>query len=201
MASPAWNPEERRIIARLEDRLSERKLQHALSVTRHLVDFGTDLGLPEESLKRAGLLHDLCRAMNDDQLIATAQEYGVLIDSFSGKRPILLHGPLAAEEGRREFGIDDPEVYEAVWWHTTGTPRLGLLGRALMVADFSEPYRKYAEAGETRELLGTQGFEAALRHTAQSKLRFAERKREPHPHTKRFHDWVMAGCPEDARTA
>jgi len=199
MASLAWSPDQQRIIDLLEERLSPKKLQHALSVTGYLVSFGAGLGLPEEALKNAGLLHDLCRAMNSDELLAKAEAYGVMVDTFSAKRPILLHGPLAAEEGRRELGIDDPAVYEAVWWHTTGTPRLGLLGRALMVADFSEPFRKYAEAAETREILASEGFDAALRHMAQSKLRFAERKREPHPHAKRFHDWVMEGCPENAR--
>ena len=39
--------------------------------------------------------------------------------------PVLLHGQVGSEILRRECGIDDPEVLEAVWWHTTFNRGLG----------------------------------------------------------------------------
>ncbi|MBI1320903.1 MAG: HD domain-containing protein [Candidatus Hydrogenedens sp.] len=195
MAPLALNPSQERIAALLRVRLKEKRLAHALSVTEHLADFGPELGLERDRLITAALLHDLCRNFEDDIMLARAAEYGLPIEPIHEARPILLHGPVAAEEARRYLGLTDEDVYEAVYWHTTGTPGLGLLGRALMVADFSEPLRKYPEAAETRAVLAREGFGAALRYMAQAKQGFAEKKTQFHPETRAFCDWVMRGCP------
>ena len=38
-------------------------------------------------------------------------------------------------------GVEDPELLDAVRYHTLGHPRLGAAGRALYAADFLEPGR------------------------------------------------------------
>lgn len=179
----------------LRGRLSEKRLLHSISVAEHLLSFGRALGLEAEAMETAGLLHDCCRALDDEAMLETAVRYGIPISDICRERPILLHGPIGAEFIRHEFGIRDEALLEAVRWHTTGHPGIGLLARALFVADFSEPLRKYPEAGETREVLQGSGFDAALRYVAQTKLAFARKKERFHPETEAFCAWVEAGCP------
>ena len=53
------------------------------------------------------------------------------------------HGPAAAER-LEAAGVEDGPLLTAVRWHTTGHPDFDRLGRALYVADFTEPGRGHA---------------------------------------------------------
>lgn len=55
----------------------------------------------------------------------------------------LEHGPLAAEKLREEFGITDPEILEAIAYHTTGKPGMCELTKVMKLADMTEPTRDY----------------------------------------------------------
>jgi len=200
MALRDLSPEHERIVSLLRVRLKDKRLAHALSVAEHLDTFGPALGIDRSRLMTAALLHDLCRNFDDETMLERAKEYGIRPDAIQLARPILLHGPVAAEEARRALKLDDDEIYEAVYWHTTGRPGLGLLGRALMVADFSEPLRSYPEAAETRDALACGGFDAALRHMAEAKQGFSKKKAQPHPQGAAFCRWVAEGCPAVAET-
>ncbi len=57
----------------------------------------------------------------------------------------VLHGPAAATLLARE-GEDRAEVLAAVRWHTLGSADWGRVGRALYMADFLDPGRRFAPA-------------------------------------------------------
>ncbi len=174
----------------IRERLSEKRVQHSLSVAAHLCSYGASLGLDPVVMETAGILHDCCRALSDAEMLAQAARYGIEVTYPCDERPLLLHGPVGAEYVRRELGIDDADIQEAIRWHTTGHPGIGLLAQALFVADFSEPLRKYPEAGIARDILQSQGFPEALRYVARTKLEFAQKKEAFHPETAAFCTWV-----------
>ena len=84
-------------------------------------------------------------------LLEAAESYGIAIDDLRRERPILLHGPVAAEESRRELGLGDDEVYDAIYWHTTGRAEWNPVGLALYFADFSEALRLRPEAAAAQD--------------------------------------------------
>lgn len=118
----------------------------------------------------AGLLHDMCKAKPQAEMLAAAESYGIQVNETQRKRPTLLHGRVAAEEVRRELGIADDEVYEAIAWHVTGKPGIGPLALSLYFADFSEPCRTHDEAAEARRIFDAEGLMRAVRYVAQSKV-------------------------------
>lgn len=174
----------------LRTRLPEAKVRHCISVAEHLLAFAAGLGLDREKSVAAGLLHDYSRALPGAEMLRRAEAYGIPVSPLQRARPRLLHGMVGAEEIRRELGIADPDVHEAVYWHTTGTPGLGRLGQALFVADFSEPGRAYPEAAATRDILESEGFDAALCHAAAVKLGFHDAKGVADPESMAFARWV-----------
>lgn len=200
MADAAPTPALERYGAYLREHLAEKRLLHCISVANTARGIAEATGLDADRMETAGLLHDAARMMNGDALLHRALGYALPVDEFTQAHPLLLHGPVAAEMVTRELGIDDDDIYEAIYWHTTGHPGIGLMAQALIVADFSEPLRKYVEAGEVRDILRTQGFDAALHRTANAKLAFARKKDQYHPETALFRDWVEAGKPGE-RTA
>jgi predicted HD superfamily hydrolase involved in NAD metabolism len=189
-----WTASAEPYLRLIESRLPEKTLRHTLSVAETLVALSGPAGVQPDRAEAAGLLHDLCKPLKAPELLARAENDGLDIRPWHRRRPALLHGPVAAEECRRELGVDDEDVLEAIYWHTTGRPGLGRLGQALYVADFAEPLRPYTESAEARHVLEAEGFDAALRFVAHAKLRRVEARRAADPATRGFVEWL-----EDAR--
>jgi predicted HD superfamily hydrolase involved in NAD metabolism len=167
-------------------------LEHSKSVARLLYAIAGDIGLDTSRAVAAGLLHDSCKSLKDDAMLDLARRFGVVIGDIQLAKPNLLHGHVAAEVCKSELGIDEPEVYEAVYWHVTGRPGLGRLGQALFFADFSEPSRRHPLSSQARTIYDECGFDTALRFAAQGKLAYlVEKGVAVDPQTQAFHDWLV----------
>lgn len=180
-------------VALLRKRLSAERARHSVFVAEYLTSFAEALGIDHDQAATAGLLHDLCRGMSDAELLREAHRYGMSISEVQRARPVLLHGPVAAEEIRNVLGVDDEAVHEAVCWHTTGRPKLGRLGCALIVADFAEPARRFPEAARARTLMREEGFDKALHYVAEQRRNFARQQPVADPTTEAFFLWLEKG--------
>jgi predicted HD superfamily hydrolase involved in NAD metabolism len=178
----------------LRDRLTDKKARHSYGAAECMAELAPVLELPLDQAVTAGLLHDICRNWDDDKMLAKAEKYGLPVSPLERKKPNLLHGPVAAEQCRRKLAIDEPAIYEAIYWHTTGKPGLCRLGQALYFADFSEPNRKYPEAEEARRICRESGFDAALRYVAEQKIAFLRDKNIETPVAEEFCRWTREGC-------
>lgn len=87
-------------------------------------------GVDEEKVCTAALLHDYAKQLPSDRLLAKAQAYGLEIGDFERAHPDLLHGPVAAKMAEEEFAIHDPDILEAITYHTTGKVGMGTLARS-----------------------------------------------------------------------
>lgn len=184
-------------IAGLEARLPGKQVRHVLSVAEWAVEIAHRLSVDWEAAATAAYLHDWHKKTPPEELLRLAREYGVPVSRVSEQKPKLLHGPVAAETARREFGIADEEVLEAIAWHTTGKPGLRPVGLVLYIADGSEPLREQASCHRARALFEREGALAALRFIAQAKLEHAARKPPVDPQTAAFEAWLH----EDAAAA
>jgi predicted HD superfamily hydrolase involved in NAD metabolism len=178
--------------ARLRERLPEETVEHSISVAEMMVSMADRVGFTREQAVTAGLLHDLCKEMKRRELLEAANRYGIPVNSFQRVRPALLHGPVAAEEVRRDLGVNDEDVYDAIYWHTTGHPHFGKVGLALCFADFAEPLRSRPEAGEARRLLASNGFYPALGFVLQRKAEYLRTRPVVDPTTEAFYKWFFA---------
>lgn len=112
-------------------------------VAELLGDWADRLNLPDVDRTRwraAGYLHDALREVAPDELRAVVPDD---MQTLPGK---LLHGPAAAARLREE-GVTDEDLLRAIAYHTIGHPGLDQLGRALFIADYIEPGRRYDADG------------------------------------------------------
>ncbi len=175
----------------LRKRLPDNKVSHCVFVAEYLASFADKINIDHDAAVTAGLLHDLHRITVPEELFEIADRYQIPISTEQRENPVLLHGPVAAVVCRNELNIDDEDVYEAIYWHTTGRPKFCRLGQALYLADFSEPKRKYPEAAQARELLRKQGFDAALQYVIETRNNYIqERIGAMHPDSYAFQLWV-----------
>lgn len=190
MAPPTLPPRFEPFDILIASRLPRAKAGHCRSVAAYLASFSQAIGATEDQAWTVGLLHDLCRAYDAETLMARAAEFGLPMDEVMRAKPKLLHGPVAAEEIRRHLGINDPDIYEAVYWHTTARPGLCPLGQGLYFADFAEPLRDYPEARHARVLLDSEGFNTAIRYVADRKRFFLTKKAVVSPESEAFFQWL-----------
>jgi len=121
-------------------RAGPKRRAHMGHVAALMRQWAEALPLPQRDVVRwtaTGWLHDVLREADPEEL---RPHMPLLFRPLPGK---LLHGPAAAERLRDDL---DPEMCEAIRFHTLGSPRFGRLGRALYLADFLEPGRTFDPA-------------------------------------------------------
>jgi predicted HD superfamily hydrolase involved in NAD metabolism len=131
-------------------RLSEKRRAHVLRVAAEAVELARRFGASVEMAELAGLLHDYCRELGDEEMLALAARHGVPYGPVEARRPKhILHGPVAAAE---LAGRVPPEVAQAIARHTVGAAGMTVLDKCVYLADFLEPGRDFPGVEEVRFL-------------------------------------------------
>ena len=140
--------------ALIADRLSVRRRDHAHRVAAEAVLLAERFGAPRDKAEIAGLLHDYCRELPDDETLATAARYGIPVGPVEARRPRkILHGPVAAAL-LLDLGLD-PEVAGAIRLHTVGDAGMTVLEKCVFLADYLEPGRAFPGVDEVRAVART----------------------------------------------
>lgn len=146
--------------------------QHIERVVALLEEWAAKMKLPADEVSRwraAGILHDALRDADEPMLRALSGE---------GKRPAeILHGPAAAVRAEQD-GERRADVLDAVRFHTVGSPAWDRTGKALYLADFLEPGRKFLK--EERRALAVRvprDLDAAFRACVQLRIEWTLEKR------------------------
>ena len=86
--------------------------------------------------------HDLARNLNDNELLKLADDFKIPLSAIEVQSPVLLHGPVAAKWLEHEFNVLNPDVLQAVWYHTTGTPDFHIIGKIVFISDKLDPAKR-----------------------------------------------------------
>ena len=111
-------------------------------------------GLEVAPADQAAAAHDIARALPGRRLLAEARRRELPVSPVEAQLPILLHGPVGADRARLSLGLQEPQVLEAVRWHSTASPGLSPLGQVVFLADKLDPgkVRRYPFLEEVRAL-------------------------------------------------
>ena len=101
----------------------------------------------------AGIAHDMCKDMGDDELLTLASRDGNEISALERARPSLLHGRAAAVQLANDFGVHDEDILEAVRCHTFGKAGMCALAKIIYAADKIEPGRAHMTVAYFNKLL------------------------------------------------
>jgi len=165
-------------------RLSEGRYGHTMRVADTAADLARVHGLDEDRTRLSALIHDAARETGPEEFLRLAQEWELPVGEPERQSPKLLHGPVAAELARRELGVEDEEILEAVRAHTTGKPGMGPLALALYVADKIEPARDYPSVERLRRLAREDLHAAATESLQRAIAHNEERGKDVHPSSR-----------------
>ena len=174
--------------------LNPNRVAHTLGCRDTAVELARRWGAGETDAARAGILHDVTKALDGPLQLTLCEAYGKMLSDFSRKYPKTLHALTGSLVAEVVFG-ENREVVEAIKSHTTGKANMTTLQKIIYIADYMEPCRDFPGVEQLRHLAFTDldaalklGLEMTLEHLAnqgnevspesQEALRFLNRKGE-----------------------
>ena len=139
----------------VEKRVTKKRYIHILGVEEKAVELGKKYNLPQkdiEKLRVAAILHDVAKSMNVDELEEYCRKY--FADELTEediKITEILHGFVGSYIAKKEFGIEDKSILDAIKYHTIGKKNLDLIGRIIYISDAIEKNRDYPNVDILRE--------------------------------------------------
>lgn len=110
----------------------------------------------------AGLLHDCAKCLTDEKRVSICEKHRIPMTDIERRNPFLLHAKVGEYLAREKYGITNPDILNAIRFHTTGRENMSLLERIVFVADYIEPGRSQApNLTEIRQLAFTD-LDAAM---------------------------------------
>lgn len=129
------------LIKTLEQELSYKRFIHTLSVAGTASSLAMCYGADLEKAETAGLLHDCAKCMDVRKMQKVCEKAGLTVSSFEADSGSLLHSKAGSVLAAEKYGITDPDMINAIRYHTTGRPGMSLLEKIIFVADYIEPGR------------------------------------------------------------
>lgn len=133
-----------KIIKSVKQSQTKERFHHTIGVAYTAAALAMKYEIDIEKAFLAGILHDCAKCLSDEQLLEQCRQYNIEINEFEQISPYLLHAKLGAHYAKIQYGIDDPEIINAIITHTTGTSNMTMLGKIIFVADYIEPNRTKA---------------------------------------------------------
>ena len=150
--------------------LKPNRVKHVLGCRDTAAALAEKWGADVTDAARAGMLHDITKALDGPLQLTLCREYGTVLDDFSKRYPKTLHALTGALVAERIFG-ENEAVVAATRSHTTGKADMNLLETIIYVADYMEPNRDFPGVERLRELAFTDihaalklGLEYTLEH-------------------------------------
>ena len=169
--------------------LNPNRVKHVLGCRDTAVELACHWGANEEDAARAGILHDITKAIDGPLQLTLCEAYGKILSGFSRKYPKTLHALTGSLVAERIFG-ENKAVVSAIEHHTTGKADMTLLEKIIYVADYMEPNRNFPGVEELRRLAYSD-ITAALKLGLEMTLEHLNRQgNEVSPESKEALAWL-----------
>jgi predicted HD superfamily hydrolase involved in NAD metabolism len=131
--------------------LTDHRYKHTLGVMESAIELANQYGTDPKKAECAAIFHDYAKFRPKEEMKQIIQEQGMdpLLLEYNSE---LWHAPVGAYLVKKEAGITDQEILDAVRFHTSGRPGMTLLEKIIYLADYIEPGRHFPGVEEVREL-------------------------------------------------
>ncbi len=137
-----------------------KRVPHVIGCCETAQELAARYGADVTDAARAGILHDVTKALSDDAQRLVCDRYQITLTKSERDNGKLLHAKTAAAVAEHVFG-ENERVCDAIYWHTTGKADMTLLEKIIYIADYMEPNRDFPGVEVLRELVG-KDLDAAL---------------------------------------
>lgn len=170
----------------VKEQLTEHRYQHTIGVMETALVLAKQHGADEKKAELSAIFHDYAKFRPKEEMkqiiIQEKMPKELLVHNTE-----LWHAPVGAYLVKKEVGITDPDILDAIKYHTSGRPGMTVLEKVIYLADYIEPSRHFPGVDEVREL-AKEDLDSALIKALQNTILFIMKKDQPvYPDT--FHTY------------
>ncbi|MEC9491073.1 MAG: bis(5'-nucleosyl)-tetraphosphatase (symmetrical) YqeK [Halanaerobiales bacterium] len=171
--------------------LGGERYQHTLSVLRAALKIAKKQNINLKKVETAALLHDIAKSKNNTELNNIVKNSKWEPDQLELAITPVLHAPAGAVMAENIFGITDPEILEAIHFHTLGHPQMGKTARVIYAADFISEDREFDGLDEIRIEI-ERDFESGLYLITSHIIKYQlEQDNMIHPYSNSFRNKLL----------
>lgn len=183
--------EREKALSIVKKQLTEHRYQHTVGVMETAIALAKQYGADVKKAELSAIFHDYAKFRPKEEMkeiiIREKMESNLL--EFNTE---LWHAPVGAYLVKTEVGVSNPEILDAIRYHTSGRPQMSLLEKVIYLADYIEPGRHFPGVDEVREL-AKKDLDQALIKSIQNTMIFLMKKNQPiYPDTfLTYNDLIM----------
>ncbi|MBU0478092.1 bis(5'-nucleosyl)-tetraphosphatase (symmetrical) YqeK [bacterium] len=176
---------------KLKRMLNDQIYAHSLSTCETALDLARRFGASEKKVELAALLHDCAKSMPYDELIYSVGKYKISVDKLELETESLLHAPVGSKLANEFFGITDPQILNAIRYHTTAAPAMSGIAKIVYVADFIELARGHKGVVDARKA-AEKDIDRAMLFILRKKIPYLVKKKVLiHPRSVKALNWFL----------
>ena len=135
----------------LKNNLSKKRYNHSVNVANAAVKLAGRYDCDKDKAYVAGLLHDVAKEMDTDRQLELVERSELAVSDIEKKAMPLYHAIAGAEVVQEFFEIHDPEIINAIRYHTVACKDMSKLAQIVYLADLISEDRDYKDVKKMRK--------------------------------------------------
>lgn len=127
---------------RLKSTLSKERYNHSISTAKMAEEMANKNGLNVKDVIIAALLHDVGKEFSNEECEIYMKKYNIPGYMSYKENRYMLHGAIAHFIAKEEYHIQNIDILNSIYYHTTGRWGMTLMERIIYLADKIELSRK-----------------------------------------------------------
>lgn len=160
---------------KMKKALEEKRFEHTLGVAYTATNLAFVYDYDDKKAFVAGLLHDCAKCLSHEKRLLVCEKNRLEITTVEEENPVLLHAKVGAFFAKEKYGIYDLDILDAIRYHTTGRPDMGLLEKIIYVADYIEPHRKKLPRLSEIRKIAFEDLDRAIYMILENSLKYLEK--------------------------
>ena len=146
----------------LKENLSQKRYTHSLNVAEECRKLARKYGEDPDKAYFAGLLHDICKEIPDEQQKKLVIESGFSVCREELDTKSLWHAIAGAYFIKTHFSVEDIDILNSVRFHTVGRAGMTRLEEIVYLGDLISADRDYKDVDKMRKIAYTSLNSAML---------------------------------------
>lgn len=155
------NRSREQLMEAVKAQMPEKRWRHTEGVMQSAVELANRYGADPVKADLAALLHDVVKYWPTDRMERIIREQG-MPELLLHHDKSLWHAPVGAYIAEHEYGVTDPEILDAIRYHTSGREGMSLMDKIICLADYIEPGRDFPGVDRIRKLAESSLEEALI---------------------------------------
>lgn len=139
------------LIEAVSAQMPDKRWKHTLGVMESSIQLAEQYGADPVRAETAAILHDVAKYWPVERMREIIEQNDLNLDLLRYDKQ-MWHAEVGAFVAEKDYGITDPDILNAIRFHTSGREDMSLLEKIVCLADYIEPGRDFSGVDNIRKL-------------------------------------------------